>query len=261
MLSWMPLLCRVPRAPCNGTSTPSMVVTLALDHSTLQWHPPIAPRPLPQSWPSPPFPHHSTQQWHPAMAPRPLPQSWPSPSSSPTIPHNNGTLQWHHVHSPKVGCHPPLPPPYHTTMAPCNGTTSTPPKLAVTLLFPHHTTQQWHPAMAPRPLPPKLAVTLPFPHHTTLQWHPAMAPRPLPQSWPSPSSSPTIPHNNGTLQWHHVHSPKVGCHPPLPPPYHTTMAPYDATQQWHLVHCTLQWHPGTTSNPPKRFVALPFYWK
>ena len=61
-------------------------------------------------------------------------------------------------------------------MAPCYGTTST---------------------------PPKLAVTLPFPHHSTLQWHPAKAPRPLPQSWSSPS--PTIAHFNGTQQWHHVH--------------------------------------------------------
>ena len=43
---------------------------------------------------------------HPAMAPRPLPQTWPSPS--PPLAHYNGTLQWQHVHSPKVGCHPPL---------------------------------------------------------------------------------------------------------------------------------------------------------
>ena len=34
----------------------------------------------------------------------------------------DGTQQWHHVHSPKVGRH--LPPP---TMAHYNGTTSTPP--------------------------------------------------------------------------------------------------------------------------------------
>ena len=27
------------------------------------------------------------------------------------------------------------------------------------------------------------------------------------------------------------------------------MAPYNGTQQWHHVHCTLQWHPGATSNP------------
>ena len=61
---------------------------------------------------------------------------------------------------------------------------------------------------------------------------------------------------NGTQQWHHVHSPKVGRHPPHQPQY-TTMAPYDGTQQWHHVHCTLQRHPGATSNPPKWFVALP----
>ena len=35
------------------------------------------------------------------------------------------------------------------------------------------------------------------------------------------------------------------------------MAPCNGTQQSHHVHCTLQWHPGATSNPPKWFVALP----
>ena len=35
------------------------------------------------------------------------------------MPPCNGTQQWHHVHSPKVGLSPP------TAMAPCNGTTST----------------------------------------------------------------------------------------------------------------------------------------
>ena len=101
-------------APCNGTTStpPKLAVafppTIAHYNGTLQWHPAMAPRPLPQSWPSP-SPNHSTLQWHPAMAPS-------------------------------------------------NGTTSTPPKLAVN-----------------------------FPRHSTLQWHSAMAPRPLPQSWPSPS--------------------------------------------------------------------------
>ena len=120
------------------------------------------------------------------MAPRPLPQSWSSPSP----------LQWHLAMAPSNGTTstPPklvaLPPP--ATMAPCNGTTST---------------------------PPKLVVTLPFPHHSTLQWHPAMAPRPLPQSWSSPS--PTIAHYNGSpwmaprplhpemAPWCHVQSAKV----------------------------------------------------
>ena len=143
-----------------------------------------------------PPPHHSTLQRHPAMAPRPLLQSWSSPSP-PTKAHCNGTLQhplreWHHVHSPKVGRHPP-------------------------------------------------------PNHSTLQWHPAMAPRPLRQSWPSP--------NHSTLQCHHVHSPKVGRHPP-PQPSHTTMAPCNGTQQWHHVHSTiahyngtLQWHPAMAPRP------------
>ena len=76
-------------------------------------------------------------QWHPAMAPRPLPQSWSSPSP----------LQWHRA------------------MAPSNGTTSTPPKLVVTL--PNHSTLQWHPTMAPS--------------------NGTLVPRPIPQSGSSPS--------------------------------------------------------------------------
>ena len=81
-------------------------------------------------------------------------------------------------------------------------------------------------------------------HHpsSTLHWHPAMAPPP----------PPTIAHYNGTLQWHHVHSPKSSSQP-----QYTTMAPYNGTLQWYHVHCTLQWHLGVTSNPPKWFVALP----
>ena len=78
----------------------------------------MAPRPLPQSWPSPfppsttayyngiqqwhhvqlavtlPSPNHSTLQWHPAMAPCPLPQSWSSPSP-PTI------VRWHPAMAPR----------------------------------------------------------------------------------------------------------------------------------------------------------------
>ena len=84
---WMPLLCRVPWAPCNGTTSapPKLVVTLAPSNGT----------------------------------------------TSPTIAHYNGTRQWHHVHSPKIGRHPPP--------QPCNGTL------------------RWHPAMAPRPLHPAMA--------------------------------------------------------------------------------------------------------
>ena len=133
----------------------------------------MAPRPLSQRWssPSPPtIAHYNGRlqwQWHPAMAPRPqLPprtiahyngtQQWhhvhsteraPSngttstPLLPPTIAHynGNGTQQWHHVHPPKVGRRPP-PQPYHTTMAPYDGT---------------HGTQPLHPAMAgwvPRPI-------------------------------------------------------------------------------------------------------------
>ena len=63
-------------------------------------------------------------------------------------------------------------------LTPCNGTTSTPPKLVVALPSPHHSTLQWHPAMAPNngttSTPPKLVVTLPL-NHSTLEWHPTMA--------------------------------------------------------------------------------------
>ena len=161
--------------------------------------------------------------------------------------------------------------------APCNGTTSTPPKLVV-MLAPNHSTLQWHSAMAPRPLPQSWPSPIAHyntmapsngttstppkfhspPNHSTLQWHPAMAPRPLPQSWSSPSPQPyhtTMAPYDGTQQWHHVHSPKVGRQPP--PSTHTTMAMCNGTQQWHHVHCTLQWHTGATSNQPKWFVANP----
>ena len=164
---------------------------------TLQWHHVHSPKALP----SPTIAHYNgTLQWHPAMAPRPLPQS-------PPFPHHS-TLQWHPV------------------MAPSNSTTSTPPKLVVTLHL-NHSTLQWHPTMAPsngttsipapRP-PPKLVLTLP-PNHSTLQWHPAMAPNNGTTSIPPKLklAPPTIAHWNGTQQWHHVHSPKVGRHPPPQP--------------------------------------------
>ena len=80
----MPLLRRVPWAPCNGTTS------------------------TPQSWSLPSPPNHSTLQWHPAMAPRPLPESWPSPSP-PTMARYNGTLRWHPAMAPR---------PLHPAMAP-----------------------------------------------------------------------------------------------------------------------------------------------
>ena len=123
---------KVPLAPCNGTQQ--------WHPGTQQWH----PAPSNGTTPTPPklvvTLLSGTLQWHPATAPRPLPQSWSSPSP-PTIAHYNGTLQWHHVHSPKVGRHPP-PQPYHATMAP------------------HESTQQWHHV------------------HCTLQWHPAATSNP-----------------------------------------------------------------------------------
>ena len=120
-------------------------------------------------------------------------------------------------------------------MAPCNGTTSTPP------MAPHRLPQSWS-----SPSPP------------TLQWHPAMAPRPLRQNWPSPP--PTIAPCNAT-----VHSPKVGHHPPhnhnhgTLPQWHptkassngtTSTAPCNGTQQWHHVHSTKAHHNGTLQRHP-----------
>ena len=100
----------------------------------------------------------------PLLGARPLPQSWSS-HWHPTIAHYNGTLQWHHVHSPKL----------------------------VVTLSPNHSTLQWHPQSWSPPSPPTIAHyngTLqwhhvhfpkvgrhhPPPNHSTLQWHPAMAP-------------------------------------------------------------------------------------
>ena len=60
-------------------------------------------------------------------------------------------------------------------MAPCNGTTSTPPKLVVTLPL-NHSTLQWHPTMAP-----SNGTTSTAPCNGTL------VPRPIRQSGSSPS--------------------------------------------------------------------------
>ena len=126
-------------------------------------------------------------------------------------------------------------------LAPSNGTTSTPPKLVVTLP-PNHSTLQWH-----------------------LQWH-------HPQSWPSPS--PPLAHYNGTLQWHPAMAPSNG-NTSAAPSNGTTSTPSgrhpSSTLHWHPAmapplpphHSTLQWHPamvpsnGTTSTPPKLVVTLP----
>ena len=86
-----------------------------------------------------------------------------------------GTLQWNHVHSPKVGRHTGTQQWHHV---------------------PHHSTLQWHPAMAPRPLPKVGRLTH---YNGTLRWHPAMAPRPL-----HPAMAP----------WCHVQSAKVVRRPP-----------------------------------------------
>ena len=54
--------------------------------------------------------YNGTLQWHPAMAPRPLPQSRSSPSPRTT---NHSTLQWHPTMARSNGT---------TSTAPCNGT-------------------------------------------------------------------------------------------------------------------------------------------
>ena len=116
-------------APCNGTtSTPqSWPSPSPPNHSTLQWHPAMAPSNGTTSTPPKFPPNHSTLQWHPAMAPRPLPQSWLSPSPQPyhtTMAPYDGTQEWHHGHSPKVGRQPPT---LQRQCAMANGTTSTAP--------------------------------------------------------------------------------------------------------------------------------------
>ena len=83
------------------------------NHTTLEWHPAMTPRPLPQSWSSPSPPptiahYNCTLQFRPATTPRPLPQSWSSPSPSTTV-HYNGTLRWHPAMAPR---------PLHPAMAP-----------------------------------------------------------------------------------------------------------------------------------------------
>ena len=148
---WMPLLCKVQWAPCNGTTSTPPNFTIAHYNSTLQWHPAMAPHPLPQSWSQPPL------QWHLAMAPRPLPKSWPF-----TLHHS--TLQW------------------HPAMTPSNGTTSTPPKLVAPCppTIAHYSgTLRWHTAVAPwcDVHSPKVSRYSP-PNLSTLQRHPTMA-RPL----------------------------------------------------------------------------------
>ena len=129
----------------------------------------------------------------------------------------------HHVHSPKVGRHPPH----------------------------HHSTLQRHPAMAPRPILQSWSSPSP-PNQSTLQWHLAIAPRPLRQSHRvhSPKAGrhppPTIAHYNGTLQWHHVHSAKHPAMParPLPQSWSSPSPPTIA----HY-HSTLQWHPAMAPRP------------
>ena len=216
----MPLLCRMPWAPCNGTtSTPSkLAVTLPSNHSTLQWHPAMALSNGTTSTP-PKFPptiahYNGTLRWHPAMAPRP-----PSPKlvvKPPLHPHYNGNVQWHPAMAPR---------PLHPAMAPwCHVQSAPPPLLEVRT-----------------PIAIAIWGKMPPPNHSTLQWHPAMAPRPLPQSWSS-RSPPTIAHYNGTLQWHPAMAPRPHCngtlrwHPAMASrPLHPAMAPWCHVQSAKVV--------------------------
>ena len=176
------------------TSTPPKLVVTPPHHSTLQRQPSMAPRPLLQSWSSPCPPtiahYNGTHQWHHVHSSKvghhPAPQ---------TKAHYNGTLQCHHVHSREVGRHPP-PQPSHTTMAPCNGT------------------QQWHHVHSPK------VGRHPPPNHSTLQWHPTKAPS---------NGTTSIAPCNGTQQWQHVHS---------------TIAHYNGTRQWHPAMAPRPRHPA-----------------
>ena len=155
-------------------------------------------------------------------------------------------------------------------MAPCNGTTSAPPNLVVTLP-PNHSTLQWHHAMAPSngttstlsklSTPPKLVVTLP-PNHSTLQWHPTMAPSNGTTSTPLKLVV-TLPPNHSTLQWQptmapawcHVQSAKVVRRPP---PFLKVRTPI-AMAIWRIILLGLgrSSYRGNTSSPATRGETYP----
>ena len=126
-----------------------------------------------------------TLKWHPANG-----TTFTAPNNRTTSP--SSILSWHPAMAPP-------PPAQHTTMAPCNGTTSPPPKLVVALPAPHHSTLQWHPAMVPAMAPHPLPQNWSSPSPSMLQWHPTMAPHPL-----HPAKAP----------WCHVQSAKVVRRPP-----------------------------------------------
>ena len=190
-----------------------------------------------------------------SKAPRRLPQSWSS--HPPTLAHYNGTQQSHHVHSSKVGptkahCNGTLP--WHHVHS-ANGTTSTPPKLVVTLpptIAHYNGTLQWHPQQWHHVHSTKVGGHPP-PNHSTLQWHLTKA--------PSNGTTSTAP-CNGTLQWHHVHSTiahyngTLQRHPAMAAHYNGTLQRHPAMARRPLNHSTLQWHPatapsnGTTSIQP-----------
>ena len=76
-----------------------------------------------------------------------------------------GTLQWHHVHSPKVGTLQ-----WHPAMAP----------RPLPQSWSSNGTLRWHPAMAPRPLPRSWSSPSPptIAHYNgTLRWHHVHSPK------------------------------------------------------------------------------------
>ena len=142
-------------APCNGTTPAPQKLVVTLQHTTYSSK--IGRHPAP-----------TIAHYNGAPPPCTPPKLVVTPPR--TIAHYNGTLQWHHVllqswSSPCPRNDSALQ--WHLAMAPSNGTTSTPPKLVVTL-SPNHSTLQWHPTMAQQW------------HHVlcTLQWHPSATSNP-----------------------------------------------------------------------------------
>ena len=201
---------------------------------TLQWHPAMAPRPLRQNWPSPP----------PTIAPCNATVHSPKVGHHPPHNHNHGTLpQWHPTKASSNGTTSTAPcngttsaQPKHTTMAPCNGTQHW--RHVHSTIARYNGTLQWHhihSANGTTSTPPKLVVTLP-PNHGTLQWHrttstqpkhTTMAPCNGTQHWHHVQS--TIARYNGALQWHHVLS---------------TIAHHNGTLQWHPAMAPRPLHPA-----------------
>ena len=90
-LQWHPAMALHPLPQSWPSPSPA---TIAHYNGTLQWHHDHSTK-IDRH---PPPPNHSTLQWHPAMAPQPFPKLVVT-LRPPTIAHYNGTLQWHHDHT------------------------------------------------------------------------------------------------------------------------------------------------------------------